>query len=118
MLNPKVGQVDRIQGRSVIRTECGRQGHALYGPYVELPPGRYAVEFNIAPAGEAEGDTICAEVDVVADFGQTTIVREGVAFSRLSKGPVRRPLRSFFPIATTCDRFSNEASGCASPPTT
>jgi FkbM family methyltransferase len=74
-----------------LRTKPGLSGHAVYGPYQNLDPGRYAVEFNLKTAEEQQfdRDDICAAVDVASGFGRAIHAREDVLLSRLSEGPVR-----------------------------
>jgi FkbM family methyltransferase len=90
VLNLALGIATKIDGKASILTRQGSSGHAVYGPYQELDPGRYAVEFNIAAAGAlpSDRDEVCAAVDVATEFGRVIIAREDVALSRLRLGPV------------------------------
>jgi hypothetical protein len=85
-----VGSPRNIDGKVCILTKQGSSGHAVYGPYQHLDPGRYAVEFNLAAAGplQFDRDEVCAAVDVAAEFGRVIFAREDVALSRLRGGPV------------------------------
>jgi FkbM family methyltransferase len=90
VLNLAVGSPRNIDGKVCILTKQGSSGHAVYGPYQHLDPGRYAVEFNLAAAGplQFDRDEVCAAVDVAAEFGRVIFAREDVALSRLRGGPV------------------------------
>jgi SAM-dependent methyltransferase len=55
-----------------------RGGVGLYGPYLDLPPGRYRARFNLRPDAPLRG---VAEIDVVCDTGRT----------RLAQGRIRAP---------------------------
>jgi FkbM family methyltransferase len=91
VLNLAIGSHKEIDGRTCILTKAGLSGHAIYGPYQHLDPGRYAVEFNLEAAGNGQfdRDNICAAVDVASGFGTTIHAREDVWLSRLSNGPAR-----------------------------
>ena len=50
MLNAAVGSEVETHGKTCILTRLGAAGDAVYGPYETLPPGYYAVEFNLGAA--------------------------------------------------------------------
>ena len=50
MLNLAIGSHTVVEGRTCILTKPGLRGHAVYGPYQNLDPGRYVVEFNLEAA--------------------------------------------------------------------
>ena len=77
MLNLEVGSQAVVGGASCILTSQGVGGHAVYGPYVALGPGDYAVEFNLAAQddGAADPQAVCAIVDVTRDTGRETLAR-------------------------------------------
>jgi FkbM family methyltransferase len=91
VLNLQVGTRKQINGRTCILTKLGLRGHAIYGPYQNLNPGRYGVEFNIEAAedGPFDRDDICAAVEVASGFGSKIHSRQDVPLSRLREGPVR-----------------------------
>lgn len=91
MLNLEIGSRKEIDGRTCILTKPGSRGHAIYGPYQNLDPGCYVVEFNLEAAGDRQfdRDDICGEVDVASGFGRTIHARQDVSFSQLREGPVR-----------------------------
>jgi FkbM family methyltransferase len=91
VLNLEIGSHTEIDGRTCILTKPGLSGHAVYGPYQNLDPGRYAVEFNLEAAEDRQfdRDDICATVDVTSGFGRSIHTREDVSLSRLREGPVR-----------------------------
>ena len=76
-------------------------GHAVYGPYQSLEPGRYSVEFNLQATEDVplDRDDICAAVDVASGYGRTIHARQEVSLSRLREGPVR--IRLAFEIDTS-----------------
>jgi len=101
VLNFSVGSLAELGGRTFIRTERGKTGHAIYGPYQRLEPGSYVVTFEIAlaePAGSIP-DSVCALIDVVSDIGQTDINFDFVSTGQLSVEPKRIALR--FDLAET-----------------
>ena len=72
MLNPACGREVIAGPDSFIETEAGREGHAVYGPYQRLEPGRYVAVFTIEliqPNPRLDGRQ-CAAVDVVTDYGR------------------------------------------------
>jgi FkbM family methyltransferase len=91
VLNFDIGSRTEVDGRTCILTKPGLRGHAVYGPYQNLDPGRYAVEFNLEAAEDVQfdRDDICAAVDVASGFGRTIHARDDVSLSRLREGPVR-----------------------------
>ena len=96
MLNLALGTSSIEEGRSTILTGRGSAGHAVYGPYELLEPGRYVVEFNLelADAGPSSGrDLKCAVLDVVANLGRQPIARKEVFVSSLLHGRTRFKLR-------------------------
>ena len=48
MLDLEIGDAVDIAGHACIRTEAGKNGHAIYGPYEHLEPGSYVVAFRLA----------------------------------------------------------------------
>lgn len=90
MLSFAVGSLKEIDGKSCILTWEGSSGHAIYGPYQHLAPGHYVVEFNLGAAENRhlESESLCATVDVTADFGRLAFVCEDVTLSRLCNGPI------------------------------
>jgi FkbM family methyltransferase len=91
LLNLSIGSRTEIDGATWILTNQGLSGHAIYGPYRHLDPGRYVVEFNLAATeGQRfDRDDICASVDVASGYGGTIHVRQDVALSRLRDGALR-----------------------------
>jgi FkbM family methyltransferase len=91
VLNLAIGSHTVVDGRTCILTKPGLPGHAVYGPYQNLDPGRYAVEFSLEAAEDRQldRDDICAAVDVASGFGRTIHARDDVSLLRLREGPVR-----------------------------
>jgi hypothetical protein len=88
MLNLALGQAVDHARSSAIRTEVGRSGHVVYGPYQPMEPGRYAVDFLIYDADErpAADEIIVARVDVTAEFGQRVFAADHVTLGDLRRG--------------------------------
>ena len=90
MLNFDLGQLQGSDEDQVFVTERGQGGIAVYGPYVELPPGRYVAEFMISSDDDRSGDfyvdSIAAEVDVAIDNGTVILARSLVHASRFREG--------------------------------
>jgi FkbM family methyltransferase len=86
LLNPEMGSLESQAGIDRIRTRISAVGHALYGPYEQLEPGRYIVEFDIALAevpADAD-DLLCGFIDVVTDSGHETVAYEPLFVSQLA----------------------------------
>jgi hypothetical protein len=49
VLNLEIGSKIEVNNEALILTRKGARGHAVYGPYDQFTPGRYLVEFGIAP---------------------------------------------------------------------
>ncbi|MBO9726087.1 MAG: FkbM family methyltransferase [Novosphingobium sp.] len=92
MINGNVGSQRLIRGRTVIESDFGREGHALYGPYQPLPAGEYFVQFRISAIdlGDSLDEEIVAAIDVSIDGG-----RENVAVLEITAGMFRRGLDKF-----------------------
>lgn len=91
MLNLAMGSYRNVDGRSCIATASGAVGHAVYGPYEQRQPGRYAARFAIAPIDDViapphDADALCAVVDVSANFGQIMLGRKEITASQLNHG--------------------------------
>jgi len=91
VLNLEIGSSKVVDGKTCILTRSGAGGHAVYGPYVQLQPGHYVVEFSLAAAEQtaSDDDDVCATVDIAADFGRLIFAREEITVSRLRTGPLR-----------------------------
>lgn len=101
MLNLALGSPTEIDGKSGILTREGAAGHAIYGPYQHLERGHYVVEFTLRTADgrSVQGNDVCAEVDVVSDFGNITFAREKITLSRLGDAAlsIRLPFTTDMP---------------------
>ena len=86
MLNPDLGEITRGDRGDWLTTRAGAVGHALYGPFVDLEPGRYAVAFEVELAEPVpDGDPVCATVDVVTG-GRVDIAFDYLRGSDLRSG--------------------------------
>jgi FkbM family methyltransferase len=88
MLNPALGACEDVDGRTSIVTRKGADGHAVYGPYEMISPGRHIVEFSmrLADGGGERGDVVCAVIDVVHDSGNQTLARRKITLADLADG--------------------------------
>ena len=86
-----LGQAQDGVGQDCIETRPGEKGAVVYGPYGELPAGRYRVTFEIGLAdGTAPlGDAVCASIDVVTGDGIVKIAERYIAFTELAEGKRR-----------------------------
>jgi hypothetical protein len=73
-----VGSVHRTDGQTFVLTKEGEAGCVLYGPYIELPPGKYAVAFQISPNPSSSPffASNCGHVDVCADTGKSILAHK------------------------------------------
>ena len=93
MLNLALGARIESDGRSSIHTRIGEAGHAVYGPYLHLEPGRYVVEFNLRSEGTLPKDhEICATVDVATLHGKMIHAFGEVTAHDLRHGSLAIPL--------------------------
>ena len=92
MLNHKLGSSREIDGHSWMQTKRGHAGFALYGPYVMLQPGHYAVEFRLQPVEFARvpsGDPRCVALDVAGQGGAEQVAKRWIHASQLTQGRTR-----------------------------
>ena len=78
MFYSETGQVVNEHGNQRVSVRKGQIGWVLYGPYVTLSPGRYAVEFPIDADGAVPEEEICCDIDVVAGFGSRILTQKRV----------------------------------------
>lgn len=75
---PRTVGIDAPGGR---RRSDGRAGHICHGPYLTLPPGRYAAGFYLRrEPGEDEGDI---EIEAAADRGARVLGRRTLSVREL-----------------------------------
>jgi FkbM family methyltransferase len=84
--DPRLATEIGHRGPEGIVLEPGARGHGLFGPYVELAPGRWRGVVNFAATGALAGR---AELDVSAENGRQVLARSRVNLERL-RGEVRR----------------------------
>lgn len=72
MLSDHLGAKITLEAGPCIRTEVGKSGHAVWGPYEHLEPGEYEVEFLLRRVGteQSDEDPLCAIIDVATEYGQ------------------------------------------------
>ena len=85
MLNLNIGSGLERDGRACILTNKGARGHAVYGPYMQVEPGRYVVEFELEAyqTGSASDDDVAATIDVAAEYGQLIFAQRDLKVSEL-----------------------------------
>lgn len=68
MLGERAGDLVEVDGRLLIKTRPGMNGHAVFGPYSALEKGKYRVEFYMKPLDPLDGerDPLIAVADVTA----------------------------------------------------
>lgn len=106
--------------------EGGERGHVVYGPYAQLPPGRYIVAFRLKLAEEARQDASVGTLEVFAggaeganrvvtarklsarDFGEPGTYRWVVLEAEWSGPPNRMETRFFWPgeVPVVLDRVA------------
>ena len=109
-------------GAKPILTEAGQRGFALVGPYRELRPGRYTVEFQVA-AQQARfpllldrmmlGRRTACVLDVSIHGGRTVLARRTLTVAALRTGDGRHTLAFTMPEWTACEfrLFTSGATG-------
>jgi FkbM family methyltransferase len=86
MLNTRLGKTGTINGIFSILTRRGAAGHAVYGPYMRLEPGDYAVEFEMAVAANdvtMAGHTVCAIIEVAVNVGAAVRAKRELSLSEI-----------------------------------
>jgi len=63
-----------------------REGHILYGPYIELPAGTYAAFFRVKLLDDTHDGEIVAEIDACVGYGRNILAAREVADTDLSVG--------------------------------
>jgi hypothetical protein len=63
LLHTAVGRIEQQDGVVYIVTNEGEAGCVVFGPYTELQPGSYEVEFHVMP--QEMGNRTCCVVDVL-----------------------------------------------------
>ncbi|MDW8104788.1 MAG: GxGYxYP family putative glycoside hydrolase, partial [Armatimonadota bacterium] len=62
------------------------EGHVLFGPYIELPPGTYAAFFRVKLLDDSRDGEVVAEVDACVGYGQQILAAREVVDRELSTG--------------------------------
>ena len=92
VINLATGKEVEVDGRVFVKTEPGKSGHAIYGPYVAVDPGYYAAEFVIL-MGESEdsrNDKKFGIVDVACNSGNKILSCLDIHSKYLRTSPVYR----------------------------
>lgn len=95
MLNSRAGFINdaiansrTVRGRTVIESDFGRSGHALYGPYQPLGAGSYFVQFHLVALdlGQAGDDERIAVIDTSVDGGKENVASHTITAGLLRSG--------------------------------
>lgn len=62
------------------------EGHVLYGPYVDFPPGTYAAFFRVKLLDDTRDGETVAEIDACVGYGQNILAAREVVDTELSAG--------------------------------
>ncbi len=93
MLNYSMGTVARIGDLEYLATEVGRKGHALYGPYSPVQPGKWVVEFSLGWPLRIGAELYAgAAIEVTSEFGKSKIALDFVGLPELGAEPRTIPL--------------------------
>jgi hypothetical protein len=93
MIHTDIGSATDRGGRPFVSAPANRAGYLLYGPYVRLKPGAYAVTFEILAASDPTTElAVCGRADVVIDEGNRTLAQTALYVPRLlSRSSVTLP---------------------------
>jgi len=108
-----------LNGEMVVRAEPGEDGPVIYGPYIPLRRGKYAVEFLVEAVGAADRNATTVICDVVGNGGRA-IVSRSLTTSDLRRlaGLVRLEfelLEPEFGVQARCVSFGNSVVQCRLP---
>ncbi|GIV17121.1 MAG: hypothetical protein KatS3mg022_2556 [Armatimonadota bacterium] len=67
-------------------SQSDREGHIVYGPYIDLPPGTYAAFFRVKLLDESRDGETVAEIDACVGYGQNILAAREVMDTELSPG--------------------------------
>lgn len=87
MLNLSEGAELSFHGERCIRSTGRGRTHLVFGPYVDLEPGRYLATFHLARgAADVLGEELCAILDVAAEEGGRVLANRFIFGSQLGDG--------------------------------
>ncbi len=81
--DPRLHSVNGERGETTLRFANTAAGTALYGPYIDLPPGRYRARLCFDPAAPAGGQAV---MDVCVNTGEKVLASLPVTAKRLQAG--------------------------------
>jgi FkbM family methyltransferase len=112
-MHSSVGAPIELDGEIWISVARGQSGFALYGPYEELPPGSYAVRFQIRVPDEfvAPVDQLCCTLEAISAPPGVVHETTQVFRSYVKSGKTDYFLR-FQLVAPTKMEYRVAASGC------
>ena len=87
MINSSVGSVKVIAGETFVFTQKGVEGIAIFGPYVNVDPGEYTIEFGLydADPDEDSRERVAAIIDVAYNTGANTLASREILAGELTK---------------------------------
>ncbi len=75
------------EGRtSLRRAQNDVEGHLLFGPYIEVPPGTYAAFFRVKLLDDSRDGEVVAEIDACVGHGQTILTARDIVDTDLTAG--------------------------------
>ena len=91
-MNSQIGSLVSIDGKDHISVARSQIGFALFGPYVELEPGNYEVdfEFRVGSSVSPASDEFVCKLDVACGFGTDILTRVDVSADQLESGETRK----------------------------
>ena len=69
----------------VARVDENEAGHTIYGPYIEIDEGKYAVFFRVKMLEDA-GEDVVVTLDACVEYGQNVLDQKEVLGTDLKKG--------------------------------
>lgn len=86
-IHSALGVPRKQPGKTLITTGPGEAGCPLFGPYIDLPPGRYSVAFEIRasdPPAPVPPSAICGHVDVCGRGGALVLASQAFSSADLA----------------------------------
>lgn len=112
MVREDISSAVSHEGAAMHLTRIGQPGHVVYGQYVTLPQGDYAVDFEIALAKEGGNEGVYAVLDVVTDWGSERLALRELTRTDLSRA-VKTISLDFTLQQTGSVEFRIETTGAA-----
>ena len=76
MFSEHMGTIVHREDEQMLMVRAGEAGHAVYGPYENIGPGRFRVDFAVACADHGvDASTHSATLDIAANRGVVVLAR-------------------------------------------